>query len=47
MFIWFTPEAKTLGNSLQKKDLTCLLILIIKLKLSLKYFFAKKNKKIT
>ena len=47
IFIWFTPEAKTLGNNLLKKDLTWLLTLIIKLNLILKYFFTKKNKKIT
>ena len=47
IFIWFTPDAKTLGSNWLKKDLTWLLILTIKLKLSLKNFLTKINKNIT
>ena len=46
MLIWVTPDEKILGSNLRKKNFTFLSILILTLKIGLKFFLTNNNKTI-
>ena len=44
ILIWVTPDEKILGSNLRKKNFIFLSILILILKVGLKFFLTKNNK---